>query len=135
MQNEFLSNRHIGSKFSMLSKTSIVILVLFEFPPFAIFPCLFKLKSAHFYRNTRTETRLSRLYNFFNHLSTFCYPQKTYIKKPQTHQHMTTCNLSTRKCCIIILSFPSQISYLFQKRSLVYISPDSVNALALLRYF
>lgn len=53
----------IGSKFSVLSKTSIV---LFEFPPFAISPCLFKLKSAHLYRNTRRETSLSCLYNLNN---------------------------------------------------------------------
>ena len=148
MQNQFLSNRqmHVGSTFSMLSKTSIVILVLLEFPPSDIFPSLFELQSAHLCRKMtvsaehknidQTVTSVYIYITFFQPPWHFLLLSENIQKSPQTHNHQTiTCNLSTWKFCIIILSFPPPISHSLYKQRLADILPDSVNALALLRLF
>ena len=120
---------HVGSKFSMPSKTSIVTLMLLEFPPSATFPCLFELRSAHLCRemtgsaeDRNTDQTVTSVYiyiTFFQPPWYFLLLSENTQKSPQTQNHQKiTCSLSTRNFCIIIPSFPPPISQSLQRLAL-----------------
>lgn len=135
---------HVESKFSMLSKTSSYPSITW-IPSFCHFPSSVRVTistslqeddSAEHKNTDQTVTSVYIYITFFQPPWHFLLLSENTQKSPQTHNHQTiTCNLSTRKFCIIILPFPPPISHSLQKQRLAYTLPDSVNASALLRVF
>lgn len=141
MLNQLLSNRQmdVGSQFSVLPKPFMVIPVLLEFLPSAISPWVrisTSLQEGDSQRRTQEQRPDCHIcihfYHYFPTTLALLVTLRKCTKCLQTHNHQTIiCNLSTRKFCIIRLSFPPPVSHSFQKQRLSYILPNSVNALAL----